>query len=212
MNAVRSLAAAALLALAGTPTFAATLIDFEGVTSFASIADFYAGGTDGAGASGPNLGVSFSGAALALSNDALGPYFANAPTPGTVMFASDASAVMNVAAGFQGMLSFFYSAASAAAGADAVTVYSGLDGTGTVLGSIGLGANDAACTTPSFCAWQQAAVAFQGVGRSVGFGGNALNVAFDNVSVTPVPEPGTVALLALGLAGVALAVRRQRRG
>ncbi|MES1162718.1 MAG: PEP-CTERM sorting domain-containing protein [Rhizobacter sp.] len=36
-------------------------------------------------------------------------------------------------------------------------------------------------------------------------------MAYDNISVTAVPEPGTYALMALGLAGVMLAVRRQRK-
>ncbi len=106
----------------------ATTLDFEGTTSFFSIADYYNGGTDGAGASGTNYGVSFTGGALALQNDALGPYFSHAPGPGdTVMFAGDSSALMNVAGGFVSQLQFSYSAANG--GLDLVNIYSGLNGT-----------------------------------------------------------------------------------
>jgi hypothetical protein len=85
--------------MAGLPALANTnlVLDFEGVESFTSVGNFYAG-------------ISFSDAALALKNDGPGLYFSNAPTPGTVMFASDPSAVMNVSGGFINELSFYYSA------------------------------------------------------------------------------------------------------
>ena len=213
MKFIRTMAAAAALAASAAPVFAGNLlIDFEGASSFASVADYYNGGADSNGVAGSNnLGVSFTGAALALSNDVLGPYFSNAPTPGTVMFASDSTALMNFTNGFFGELSFFYSAASSAL--DAVTIYSGLDGTGSVLGVLDLAANaqQNGCSDSAYCNWEKVALSFNGVGKSISFGGNAGNVAFDNISVAAVPEPETYAMFALGLVGVALAVRRQRR-
>jgi len=184
MKFIRTLSAAACL-LAAAPAFAAnTLIDFEGVTSFASVAAYYGGGTDSAGAAGTNLGA--------------------------VMFATDSSALLNFAAGFVDELSFYYSALSSAF--DVVTIYSGLDGSGSVLSSISLTANAqlGGCSDSPLCNWQRVALPFAGTGRSIGFGGNAGNVAFDNIAITAVPEPETYAMLAMGLAGVILAVRRQR--
>lgn len=212
MKVISALAAAAAL-LAAAPAFAdpTTTVDFEGVTSFASIADYYNGGTDGAGASGANLGVSFTGAALALSNDELGPYFSNAPSAGTVMFATDESAVMNFAQGFVADMSFSYSSATAALGA--VTIYSGLNGAGSILGSFNLLANaQSGCGDTSFCNWNLASLAFDGIARSVSFGGHFGEVAFDNVTVTAVPEPQTYAMMLLGLIGIAAVARRQREG
>jgi len=212
MKLASTLAATAAL-LAAAPAFAAqTLIDFEGVGSFASIAEYYNGGTDSAGNTGSQLGVAFSGAALALSNDELGPYFSNAPSAGSVMFATDASALLNVAKGFTGEISFYYSAASSAL--DVVTIYSGLDGSGAVLGEVSLSRNAqlGGCSDSAFCNWQRLSLSFNGTGQSISFGGNYGNVAFDNVTISAVPEPQSAAMLALGLIGLTTFLRRQRKG
>ena len=143
----------ALLAMAAAPLAASAAdltLTFEGASSFQSVAEFYNGGTDGAGVSGSNVGVSFTGAAMALSNDVLGPYFSNAPTATTVMFAQDSSAVMNVASGFAGALKFFYSSTNG--GLDLVNIYSGLNGTGTLLASASLFPNaQLGCSDTAFC-------------------------------------------------------------
>lgn len=212
MKLASTLAATAVL-LAAAPAFAAqTLIDFEGVGSFASIAEYYNGGTDSAGNTGSQLGVEFSGAALALSNDELGTYFSNAPSAGTVMFATDTSALLNVAKGFTGEISFYFSAASSAL--DVVTIYSGLNGSGAVLGAVSLSRNAqlGGCSDSDFCNWQRLSLSFIGTGQSISFGGNPGGVAFDNVTISPVPEPQSAAMLAFGLIGLTVFLRRQRKG
>ena len=202
------LGAAAAALFAATPAFAAsTLIDFETATSFASINEYYNGGADSAGAIGPSLGVSFGGDALALQNDPLGPYFSNAPSPLGVMAPVGADATMNVEAGFLGV-SFFYASSDAVSGG--VQAWSGLNGTGTLLGSFDLAANaQAGCSDSAFCHFDQLGAAFNGTAHSLTFGNAANFAAFDNVAVTAVPEPSTMLLMALGLTGLMLVQRRR---
>lgn len=194
---------------AATPVMAqSVLIDFETPTSFASISTHYAGGTDSAGVAGANLGVAFGGDALAIQNDALGPYFSNAPSPLGVMAPVGPDAFMNVAVGFTD-LSLFYSSNTAVA--NAVKVWSGLNGTGTLLASLSL-ANNAqmGCSDTAFCRFDSLSTTWAGVALSVGFGGAALVAGFDNVAITAVPEPTTSLLMALGLVGLA-GLRQSRR-
>lgn len=198
-------ALAALAALSALPASAEVVtIDFDGPTSFSPVADYYAA-----------KGVVFSEGALALSNDGMadtpsGSYYTNAPSMGGVMFTFDIPAYLNFAQGFAGEISLFYSAASALAGG--ITVYSGLNGTGSILGTIDFAANaNAGCAESTFCHWDQIALAFQGTGRSIAFS-NGATAAFDNVSLNAVPEPQTYALMLAGLAALGAVVRRKRKG
>ena len=203
---------AVLATLVAAPAFAQTAItiDFEGAAGYVNpVLDFYNGGTDALGQSGTHFGVAFTEAAVALSNDDLGPYYANAPTPLAVMFAMDSSAVMNVAQGFVERLTFSY--ASSQGVLDAVNVFSGLNGTGTLLASASLFGNAAiGCMDTAYCRFDLTSVKFAGVARSVSFGGDAPNVLFDNISITAVPEPTTWLLMAAGLVAVAVAQRQRK--
>lgn len=185
-------------------------IDFEGAVGYVNaIAEFYNGGTDGAGNSGANLGVSFTDAAVGISNDANFSYYSNAPTGGTVMAAFDTTATMNVASGFAGQLTFWYS--SSVAALDAVNIYSGLNGTGTLLASASLFGNaKLGCSDTDFCRFDLTSVKFADIAKSVNFGGNAQFVAYDNIGITPVPELDTYVMLAAGLVAMALIKRRQQ--
>ena len=201
-----SVLAAGLLSAA--PAFSATVtLDFEGASSFQSIANFYNGGTDTGGASGTNVGVLFGGDALALSNDELGPYFSNAPTPGSIMAPVGADAALNAPIGFSGTASFFYSSSAATS----VSIFSGLNGTGTLLGTLNLLANSqTGCSDTLYCHWDLASLDFGGVAQSMLFG-DAANVAgFDNVTIAPVPLPAAVWLLGSALAGFGGIARRRK--
>ena len=187
-------------------------LDFEGVGNQAAINDFYNGGTDSQGNSGVDYGISFGTDSLGcIDSDAGGSCdIANEPTADTIMFFLSGSSVLNYDAGFDTGFSFFYTSQRNVA----VNVYSGANLTGDLLGSINLSNNSQnnGCSgdpSGSFCNWDAGALSFAGIARSIDFGGAANFVAFDNITFgstnpdTEVPEPSGLAILALGLMGLA---------
>jgi hypothetical protein len=215
MKLLKTLIATAAFA-ATTSAFAAgpIVLDFEGIPDETPVGDYY----NGAGPAAKNFGVHFDPATLALVDaDAGGSgNFANEPSPNTIMFFLDANAaILSVAAGFDTGFSFFYTSSTAAA----VTVWSGMNGDGTLLGTINLVAQFTAdnCTgdpTGTFCHWDAVGVGFAGVAHSINFGGTANQTGYDDITfgaVTPgVPEPSTYAMMALGLAGLGFVARRRK--
>lgn len=199
---MKFLTAAALALLAAGPALAATpaplMLDFEDAPSFDSVADHYAA-----------QGVSFGADALGLANDEAGTYFSHAPSPLGVMFTTGSDATLNVADGFVNGFAFHY--ASAAAAPASVSVWSALNGTGTLLARFDLAANaQNGCSDSAFCHFDRLSASFSGVAHSVTFGDAVSNVvAFDNLQVGAVPEPTTVLMMAFGLAGLALGARRR---
>ncbi len=136
---------AALALLSAAPAFAAGpmfTVDFEKTWDYTngSVDAYYNGGTAADGSTGINLGVGFVGVS-GLSNDVNFTYFTNAPSPQGVAYVYDTSAFINVAAGVAQYLSFSYASTSAVMGA--VKAYAGLNGTGALLGSMDLAANNA---------------------------------------------------------------------
>lgn len=194
--------AAAVLAMA--PAFAgasSVVVDFEHPWNYGSdINGYYAGGTADDGSSGANLGVSFVNVS-GLSNDSDFTYYSGAPSPLGTAYAHD-TAYMNVGAGVNGSLSFFYSTPVAVEGA--IKAYSGLNGTGTLLGTFDLGAN----SSESYDTWSRVTLRFDGVAQSFDLTGSDNLVGFDNVSV--VPETASSAMLLGGMALLAGLARRRR--
>lgn len=161
------------------------VLNFEGLGDQDVIQNFYNGGTSNQGYSGTNYGVQFLGNTLAIiDSDAGGTgNFANEPSPSTIMFfVTGSNTGMNVPAGFSTGLSFFYSSA----GLGEVTVYDGLNGTGSVLASSVLPANyDLSCSgdpTWVFCNWSAVGLTFSGTAKSVIFTGVANQCGFDEIT------------------------------
>lgn len=204
---IAALAAAGCMSAAN----AAFVLTFEGAGNNAQLLDFYNGGTDSLGNSGSNYGVSFGSNALSLIDSDSGGTgnFANEPSPNTIMFFLNGSAVLNYVPGFTTGFSFYYSSSTAAT----VNVYSGLNATGDLIGSLNLSAqgnsNCAGDPNGYFCNWTPVGASFTGTAYSIDFGGTVNQTGFDNItfgSVTPgkIPEPGTLMLAGAALAGLAL--------
>lgn len=112
---------------------------------------------------------------------------------------------MNVEDGFDTGFSFFYAAVNFPG---SVSVYDGLNGTGTLLATLNLPVtpSDGGDPTGVFSPFVPIGVTFSGIARSVDFGGAVDQIGFDDVTIgsasAGVPEPtsaflGTLSLLAL---------------
>jgi hypothetical protein len=209
-----------LTARAGT-----IVLTFEGLQNNEEVLNYYNGGLGSEGSGpGPNYGITFDSDALALINDQNGGTgnFAGNPSGDTTLYFLSGSATMNVAAGFTTGFSFYYSAIH---DAGSITVWIGLNDTGTLLQTITLpvtssevGTNPACTQTDEpYCPFFALGVTFSGTAESVDFGGTVNQIGFDNITLGSAtaggstPEPVTFTLLGLGLASFAVISRRKRR-
>ncbi|MEP6505154.1 MAG: PEP-CTERM sorting domain-containing protein [Betaproteobacteria bacterium] len=222
-------AAAALTCFAAASSQAAVnVLNFAGLDGDGQeqVLEYYNGGAGGLGSTGgTNYGVSFGADALACSgqpggscNTALIPGGAGA---NALFFLTGPGDLMNVAAGFTTGFSFFYSAAF---DPGIVTVWSGLNGTGTLLATLDLavtgdGSGTAGCESTNFCPYTAAGVTFAGTAMSVNFSGTANQIGFADITlgsadaggVTDVPEPSGVMLMLAGVGALGAVSRRRAR-
>jgi len=207
--------AVAATLVAGNAVAAPITLSFEGVGDLHNVDTFYAGGTSSNGNSGTDHGIVFGSSFYGLvDSDAGGNgVLANLPSGNTGLFFLDNNdATITVAQGFENAFSFYYSANLAGF----VNVFDGQSGTGTLLATVNLAYNNAACSDirNQYCNYALVNMTFDGLARSVVFGGEPGYLVFDNLSFGAdpvsgdVPEPATLGLTALGLAGL-IAGRRK---
>jgi hypothetical protein len=181
-----------LLALVATSAPATTFtLDFGGLQDGEEVLSYYDAGFGSLGSGpGPDFGITFTPSFLAVM--AVPPY-----GPDRVGELNGSSAIMDVESGFTTVFSFYYEASD---NSGLVTIWSGLDGTGSMLASIPLTA--AADWTPD-------GAGFGGTAMSVVFSGTP-RMQFDQINDVGfvVPEPSSLVLFGTGFAGVAAGLRR----
>lgn len=189
----------------------AAVITFEGLADNTAVpSGFYSG-----------IGISsITGATSFIASASGGSVpFANMPSPTTaILAASPGGAVFNVPGGFTSSATVLYAADGSF---NAVQVFAGLDGTGTLLGSSTTladnmsGCNAGANPGDPGC-WTLRTVTWAGTALSIKLPGNASTFYYDDLtlnitSVGGVPEPASVATVAIGLLGGLLWRRRALR-
>jgi hypothetical protein len=175
----------------------AVVLNFDGLTDNTRVQDFY----NGTGGVANNFGASFTASgnnngATARTEGGSGPNFTNEPSPSNVMFIVGANVpnFLNIANGFT---DFSFSYGSRANRPSTINIFSGINGTGSLLGTLQLGSTTS--NNSVIDDFDLASISFGGTAKSVQFlVANSAQIAFDNISFTPftnsasVPEPFTI--------------------
>jgi len=196
-----------ILGMTGISSADTIVLDFEGIGDVTPVGDYYY----------DDYGVTFSDNAQAVVDSDVGGSgnIGGLPTPDAALFFLEGdAAVMNVEDGFDTGFSFYYSAISFAG---LVEIYDDVEGGGNLLATFDLPLtpkNGAPDPTGIFSPFLAIGVEFEGIAKSIAFGGVINKIAFDNITfgsataggsgeTSGTPEPATIFLLGSGLAGVA---------
>jgi hypothetical protein len=184
--------------LIGAVGLHADVLDFNALQVGEEVQGYYNGGFGSMGTGpGPNFGITFTDDFVTVAEGVFGPPFQAEEL-------TDGSGIMDVAAGFSGFFSFYYQNSGTEG---AVDLYSGLDGSGSLVDTLLLPP-----TMPGFgTAGKFESTTF----RSAVFTGNANTLVFDNITFgggLVVPEPGSISLLLTILAAFGFVCRKRIGG
>jgi hypothetical protein len=224
------LAALSLAAFSAQAQTTETLNFGSPMTNAAQIENYFNGGQDSLGSrngTGPSDNAVFNNSAESLLNTASGGTgkFENLPSNNngvlffnsTLINSTNGPAAMNVAEGFTSFSTSYSLLNNLSTYAGSINLYSGQNGTGTLLDTITLSAagTTVACTSSKdeFCSWSSVSASNFGVAQSAVFvtTSTAVGTEFDAVTITAVPEPATYGLMAAGLAAMGVLSRLRRR-
>jgi hypothetical protein len=185
------------LLLAGVVTASAdqiAVLDFNNLQIGEEVLGYYNGGFGSLGTGpGPSLGITFTNDFVTAAQGVFGP-----PFQGEEL--TSASGIMDVLSGFSGGFSFYYQNISDATAS--LSLYAGLDGTGSLVGELTLPVGGFGATGLDQVVPFESAV----------FNGNGL--VFDNITFAPsgglaTPEPSSMSLLFIALLAVCLGIRKR---
>ena len=240
MNARRNLLIAGIFLLATFPALADVIVlNFENIAPYpnssstnpVAIENYYNGGTSSIGTSGTNYGVYFNSNALVVCLNTAGVVCSdtsrgglgdpNSQEGGLLTYAGD-QIVVNDPAGFTNGFSFFYT--TAVTSGQSANIYSGLDGTGTMLGTISLGSTPwDGCGPPYnqtsvYCPFVPIGVSFTGTAESVVINEYDNTIVFDDLTLgsatpdpAPTPEPSSLAMLLAAVIAGSACLRKKLR-
>jgi hypothetical protein len=179
---------------------ATPVLDFNTLQVGEKVLGYYNGGLGSMGTGpGPNFGITFTIDFVTVADGVFGPPFRAEGLP-------SGSGTMDFATGFIGIFSFsFYYQNSGAVGA--VNLYSGIDGSGSLVGTILL-----PNTTTS--GWTPAGLFPAADFKSAIFSGSTNTLVFDNITFGGIfiPEPASITLVFIGLAALGFVGRKRIAG
>jgi len=180
------------------------VLTFEGIKEGSVVGNHYI-----------QYGITFSNNATTSISELNGGSGNFVPTPPgftSLGLTSGTAITMDVARGFTSSLSFDYLAGLQGS----VTLYSGLNGTGSIVGTMVLPVTPTCSSGPTYCQWLPVTIDFSGTAMSAVFGGQHLYFVVDNIAlqtskVAVVPEPSSLLLISTGIAGIVFRKRQLRK-